>query len=101
VDTETDGENEEEEDDKEEDHEEEDGKEEDEDEEKDRDEDEGKEPRRIGPEQMITTLADDVDTMLHYQALGLPEESHKMREHTTWKQRQAPATWLQTPECHP
>jgi hypothetical protein len=50
---------------------------------------------------MVTTLADDVDTMVHCPALRLPEESHKMREHTTWKQRLAPATWLQTPECHP
>jgi len=71
--------------------------EEDEDEEEDQDVDDGKQPRRIGQGVMVYTLAEDVDTMVDDQPIGLPEQGQEICEHTPWPQPQVPAPRLQTP----
>ena len=102
LDMERDGDHEEEEDEEEADEEEMDEEEEeDEDEEQDKDEDEGKEPRTIGHGQMVNTSADNVDTMVDYQPIVLPEQGQEMRKHTSWPQAPGPAPQQQTPEPRP
>ena len=75
--------------------------EEDEDEEEEEEEDDGKEPRTIGQGEMVTTSADDVNTMVDDQPIVLPEQGQEMREHTPRPQPPAPAARPQTPEPHP
>jgi len=85
-----------------EDEEEEDEKEEevvDEDEEED--EDSGKEPRTIGPGEMVNTSADDEDTTVDDEPTVLPEQGQDMREHTPRPQPLAPAQRLLTLEPPP
>ena len=104
VDMERDGDDDEEEDNEEEDEEKEDEEEveeEDEDEEEDKDEDDGKEPRTIGPGEMVNTLADDADTVVDDDPTMLPEQGQEMREHTPWPQPPAPAPLPQTLEPPP
>jgi len=110
VDMERDGDDDEEEDEEEEDEEEEDEEkkdeeeveEEDEDEEEeDKDEDDGKEPRTIGQGEMVTTSADDADTMVDDELTVLREQRQQMREHTPRPQPPAPAPRPQTPEPSP
>jgi len=48
--------------------------EEDEDEEEDKDEDDGKEPRMIGQGEMVSTSADDADTLVDNESPVLPEQ---------------------------
>jgi len=47
---------------------------------------------------MVNTSADDVDTMVNYQPIVLPEQGQEMREHTPWPQPPEPAPRPQTPE---
>ena len=104
VDMERDGDADEEEDEEEEDEEKEDEEEveeEDEDEKEDKDEDNGKEPRTIGQGEMVSTSADDADTMVDDEPTVLPEQCQEMREHTPRPQPPAPAPWPQTPEPPP
>jgi len=92
---------EEEEDEEEEDEEEEDEDEEDEDKEEDEDEDDGKEPRTIGPGELVNSSADDVDTIVHDQPIMPPEKGQEMCEHTPQPQPPAPDPQPQTPEPRP
>jgi len=104
VDMERDGDADEEEDEEEEDEEKEDEEEveeEDEDEKEDKDEDNGKEPRTIGQGEMVSTSADDADTMVDDEPTVLPEQCQEMRKHTPRPQPPAPAPWPQTPEPPP
>jgi len=66
-----------------------------------KDEDDGKEPGTIGQGQMVSTSADDVDTMVKDHPNVLAEEGNKMCDHTQWPYCLAPATWPQTQEPHP
>jgi len=102
VDMEMTSDHEKEEDKEEEDNEEEDKEEEaDEDEEEDKDEDDGKEPRTIGHGEMVNTSADNVDTMVEDQPIGLPQQGKERHKHTPWLQPLAPAPRAQTLEPHP
>ena len=101
VDMERDGDDEEEEDEEEEDEEKEDDDEEEEEEEEDKDEDDAKEPRTIGDGEMVHTVADDVDTIVDYQRIVLPEHGQEMREHTPQPQPAAPGPRPRTQETHP
>jgi len=87
----------------EEDEEEEDEKEEEEvvDEDEEEDEDNGKEPQTIGQGAMVSTSADDADTMVDDDQTVLPEQGQEMGEHTPRPQPLAPAPWPQTPEPPP
>jgi hypothetical protein len=64
--------------------------EEDEEQDEDEDEDNGKEPRRIGQGEMVTTSADDADTMVDDQHTVLPEQCHELRKHTPQPKPLAP-----------
>jgi len=90
--------NEDEEDEEEDDEEQE--EEEDEEDEEDEDEDDGKEPRTIGQRETVNTSADNVDTMVDYQPIMLPEQAQEMREHTPQAQPPAPAPRPQTLQPH-
>jgi len=89
--------------------EEEDGKEADEEEEEEENEDEveddnddaGKEPRIIGQGMLVTTSADDVDTMADDQPNVRPQLGKEMCKHTWQLQTPAPATRPQTTEHCP
>jgi len=72
-----------------------------EDEEEDEDEDNGKEPWTIGEGEMVNTLADDIDTMVHNKLIVLPEQGQEMRENTARPQPPAPAPTPQTLETQP
>ena len=100
VDMERDGDNDEEEDDEEEDEEkeeEEEVDEEDEEEEEDKDEDDGKEPRTIGPGEMVNSSADDTDTIVDDVPTVQPGQGQEMREHTQRPHAPAPAPRPPTP----
>jgi len=99
VDMEKDGDDEEEEDEDEDDKAEEQEKQEEEDE--DDDEDDGNEPRTISQGRMVNTSADNVDTMLDYQPIVLPEQGEEMREHTPRPQPPVLAPLPPTPESRP
>jgi len=71
------------------------------DQEEDTDEDDGKQPRTIGPGEMVNILADDVDTIVDDQPVVLPEQRRKMRDYTPQPQPLAPAPRPQTPEPCP
>ena len=95
VDIENDGdddkeEDEEEEDEGKEDEEEVEEEEDNEDEEEDKDKDDGKEPQTIAQEEMANTSAHNADTMVDNETTVLPEQGHKMREHTPRRKPLAP-----------
>ena len=73
----------------------------DEDKEEDKDDDDGKEPWTIGQGEMVNILADDVDTMVDHWPIVLPEQGHKMCEHTPREQPPPPAARPLTPDPHP
>ena len=69
----------------EEDEEEEDEQEgEDEDKKEYADEDDGKEAPMIGKEEMVNTLADDVDSKVDHHPIVLSNQGQVMCEHTQW-----------------
>jgi hypothetical protein len=70
---------------------------EDKNEEEDKDEDDGKEAQMIGQGEMVNTSADDVYTMVDYQAILLPEQGQEMCKHTPRPQPLVPAPWPHTP----
>jgi hypothetical protein len=69
--------------------------------EEEEDEDDGKAPRTIVQGEMAHTSTDEVDTMVDNQAIMLPWQGHKMREHTPRQQPGAPAPQPLTPEPRP
>jgi len=85
-------------DDEEEDEAEEDDEDTDEDEEEDENEDDGKGPWMIGQGEIVTTSADDVDTMLADRPIVLHEQGQEMGKYTPWPQPPAPAPWPNTLE---
>ena len=100
VDMERDGDDDEEEDDEEDDEQKEDEEEveeQDEDEEEDKDGDDGKEPWTMGPEEMVNTSADDVDTMVDDEPTVLPVQRQEVCEHTPRPEPPGPATQPHTP----
>ena len=101
VDMERDRDDDEEEDEEEEDEEKEhqvEVEEEDEDEEENKDEDNGKEPRTISQGEMVTTSADDADTMVDGEPTMQPEQGQEMRDHTPRPQPPTPAARPHTAE---
>ena len=70
--------------------------EEDDDVEEDEDEDDGKEPRMTADGGIVTTLADDVDSMVDNQRFVLPEQGQEMHEYTPQPQPLARAPQPQT-----
>jgi hypothetical protein len=90
VDMERDGDNEEEQDEEEQDENEE-----------DEDEDDGKEPRTIGPREMVNTLHDDVDIRVDDRPMVLLEQGQEMSKHTPQPQLPVPAPWPKTPQPCP
>jgi len=82
-------------------HDEEEVEEEDETKAEDQDEDDGKEPWTVGQGEMVTTSADDVDTMVDNERISLPEHGQEMRAHTPWPQPLATALRPQTLEPPP
>jgi hypothetical protein len=60
--------------------------------------DNDKKPRTIGQEEMISTSADDADTMVDAQPTVLPKKGQEFCEYTPWPKLPPSAPWPRTPE---